>query len=125
MLNEKIKENDEFGMGRNKRENLIVERSFDFSLPIINLYKKLVRQHEYVISKQVLRSGTSIGANVQEAQAAQLGKDFIAKVSIASRVKKAWDLIKERMIIASNKIFLDTRNLFSIGKRILDVELWI
>jgi len=114
-------------MEENKRENLIVERSFDFSLQIIKLYKELVRQHEYVISKQVLRSGTSIGANVQEAQAVQSGKDFIAKVSIGSRVKKAWDLIKERMIIASNKIFLDTRNLFSIreknfGCRIVDLK---
>ncbi len=72
-------------MNQQKRENLIVDKSFDFSLQIIKLYKELVRQHEYVISKQILKSGISIGANVQEAQAAQSRKDFIAKMSIASK----------------------------------------
>ena len=72
-------------MKKSKQENLIVNRSFNFSLQIIKLYRELVQQHEYVISKQILRSGTSIGANVQEAQAAQSRKDFISKMSIASK----------------------------------------
>jgi four helix bundle protein len=54
-------------------------------LKIIELYKKLLEQHEYVLSKQLLRSGTSIGANVTEATAAQSKKDFITKMSIASK----------------------------------------
>lgn len=68
-----------------KTENKIVEMTFDFSLQVILLYKALVQQNEYVISKQLLRSSTSIGANVEEANAAQTKKDFIAKMSIASK----------------------------------------
>ena len=68
-----------------RRENLILDKSFDFSLKIIELYQEMINRHEYVISKQVLRSGTSIGANINEAQAAQSTKDFISKMSIASK----------------------------------------
>jgi len=60
--------------------NIIVEKSYAFALKIIKLNFYLVNKHnEYVISKQILKSGTSIGANVEEAQAAQSSKDFIAK----------------------------------------------
>lgn len=68
-----------------KTENKIVEMTFDFSLQIIDLYKVLLAKSEYVLSKQLLRSGTSIGANVEEATAAQTKKDFITKMSIASK----------------------------------------
>ena len=68
-----------------KTENKILEMSFEFSLQIIALYKELVNNKEYVLSKQLLRSGTSIGANVEEATAAQSRKDFIAKMAIASK----------------------------------------
>jgi len=68
-----------------KTENKIVELTFNFSLQIIGLYKQLIRENEYVISKQLLRSATSIGANVEEASAAQTKKDFITKMSIASK----------------------------------------
>lgn len=68
-----------------KTENKILELSFDFSLQIISLYKLLVQNHEYVLSKQLLRSGTSIGANVEEATAGQTRKDFITKMSVASK----------------------------------------
>ena len=65
----------------------IQERSFDFSVRIVNLYKTLKKQSEtpYPIINQLLRSGTSVGANIAEAQAAQSKKDFIAKMSIASK----------------------------------------
>lgn len=68
-----------------KTDNKILELSFSFSLQIIELYKKLQEKKEFVISKQVLRSGTSIGANVEEAIAAQSRKDFISKMAIASK----------------------------------------
>lgn len=68
-----------------KTENKILEMSFDFSLQIITLYKRLVDSKEYILSKQLLRSGTSIGANIEEAIAAQSKKDFISKMSIASK----------------------------------------
>ena len=67
-------------------DNLIVKKSYNFALMIINLYKFLSKnKKEYVISKQLLRSGTSVGANIQEAQAGISKKDFIAKMSIAAK----------------------------------------
>jgi four helix bundle protein len=66
-------------------ENIIRKKSFEFALMIINLYRELQERHEYVLSKQLLRSGTSIGANVEEACAGQSRKDFLAKMSIASK----------------------------------------
>ena len=67
------------------KENVIQEKSFQFALEIIELYKILQKNKEFVLSKQLLRSGTSIGANVAEAGAAQTKKDFIAKMAIASK----------------------------------------
>jgi four helix bundle protein len=66
-------------------ENPIKTKSFEYALHIMRLYKDLESQKEFVISKQLLRSGTSIGANVQEALAAQSRKDFLHKMSIASK----------------------------------------
>ena len=64
--------------------NIIVEKSFEFAVRIVNLYKYLVEQKkEYVLSKQLLRSGTGIGANVSEAQQAQSRPDFLSKMNIA------------------------------------------
>ena len=64
--------------------NVIVEKSFDFAVRIVNLRKYLTREHkEFVLSKQLLRSGTSIGANASEAQRGQSKADFTAKMSIA------------------------------------------
>jgi four helix bundle protein len=68
-----------------KTDNKILELSFEFSLKIIELYKRLVEKKEFVLSKQLLRSGTSIGANVEEAIAAQSRRDFISKMAIASK----------------------------------------
>lgn len=68
-----------------KKENIILDKSFEFALGIVELYKQLIAEKEFVLSKQLLRSGTSIGANVEEATAAISKKDFIAKMSIASK----------------------------------------
>ena len=68
-----------------KTNNLIADKTFEFSLQIISLFIQLRAENEYVLSKQVLRSGTSIGANVSEAMAAQSKKDYINKMSIASK----------------------------------------
>lgn len=65
-------------------ENIIVVKSKDFALRIIKLYKYLtVSQKEFILSKQVLRSGTSIGANVKEGIRGQTKPDFYAKMNIA------------------------------------------
>ena len=65
------------------KENKLVEMSMDFSVDIITLVKKLKLDHESIISNQIGRSGTSIGANIHEAQYAQGIKDFISKLEIA------------------------------------------
>jgi four helix bundle protein len=61
------------------------EKSFQFSLAIIRLYKMMQDQREFVVSKQLLRSGTSIGANVEEGVAASSRRDFLHKMTIASK----------------------------------------
>jgi len=65
------------------KDNVIKDKSFKFAIEIIRLYVKLNDQKEYVLSKQLLRSGTSIGANVQEAMQAQSKADFTSKLSIS------------------------------------------
>ena len=65
------------------KENLIQAKSFQFSIEIIKLYKKLIEQKEFILSKQILRSWTSIWANIEEAIAGQSKKDFLAKIFIS------------------------------------------
>jgi four helix bundle protein len=67
-----------------KKENIVMRKSYAFALRIIKLYKHLaLEQKEFVLSKQVLRSGTSIGALVKESEHAQSKADFINKLNIA------------------------------------------
>jgi four helix bundle protein len=67
-----------------KKENIVMNKSYAFALRIIKLYKYLIaEQKEYVLSKQVLRSGTAIGALIKEAEHAQSKADFINKMNIA------------------------------------------
>lgn len=64
--------------------NVVAEKSFDFAVRIVNLYKCLTfEKKEYVLSKQLLKSGTSIGANIAEAQRGQSTADFASKMCIA------------------------------------------
>lgn len=66
------------------KDNVIVEKSYAFALRIIKLYKYLIsEQKEYMLSKQVLRSGTSVGVLIRETEHAQSKKDFINKMNIA------------------------------------------
>ena len=65
-------------------KHICAEKSLEFAVRIVNLYKYLTAEHkEYVMSKQLLRCGTSIGANIAEAQRGQSKADFISKMSIA------------------------------------------
>ena len=67
-----------------KSDNVIQQKSYQFAIRVVNLYKYLVEQkREFVLSKQVVRSGTSIGANIEEAIGGQSKPDFIAKCSTA------------------------------------------
>ncbi len=65
------------------KNNIILKKSYAFALDVIRLYKELAEQKEFILSKQLLRSGTSIGANVHEGVASESKKDFIHKLSIA------------------------------------------
>ncbi len=89
------------------KENIVKDKSYNFSLRIINLYKYLTdKKKEFVLSKQILRCGTSIGANVEEAIGGQSKKDFINKISIAykeSRECHYWiRLLRDSSFIDSN-----------------------
>jgi four helix bundle protein len=101
--------------------NIIEEKSFSFAVRIVKLYKWLCSdKHEFVLSKQLLRAGTSIGANIQEAQAAQSKNDFISKMAIASkeaRETKYW----LRLLIQSEYLHKEDDGVKRIMKDIEDI----
>ncbi len=70
---------------RNDKENLIVSLTFKFALDIIQYCEKLENERKYIVSRQLLKSGTSIGANVRETQNAESKADFIHKFKIAAK----------------------------------------
>jgi four helix bundle protein len=70
---------------RNDRQNVIIDKSFQFSLSIIEFSEKLEENRKYVLARQILKSGTSIGANIREAQNAESKLDFIHKMKIAAK----------------------------------------
>lgn len=103
-----------------QKENVILDKSFGFALLIIELYKQMTEQREFVLSKQILRSGTSIGANVEEATAAYSKKDFAAKMSIASkeaRETRYWLRLIEKSQIAN----VDVKDYLSQIEEIINI----
>ncbi len=70
---------------RNDKQNVIVDKSFQFALKIVEFTEVLEANRKFVLGKQILRSGTSIGANVREAQNAESKLDFIHKMKIAAK----------------------------------------
>jgi|TARA_Y100000031_G_scaffold157065_1_gene215611 four helix bundle protein len=104
-----------------KKTNPLQVKSFKFALNIIEIYKQLIKEKEFVMSKQLLRSGTSIGANIEEALQAQSKKDFIHKLSIA--LKEAQEtgywikLLKESSILDKEKatdLFIQAKELMKM-----------
>lgn len=80
----KISAKRKYKNGCELMKNIIEEKSFSFAVRTVNLYKYLTaEQKEFILSKQLLRSGTSIGANVSEAECGQSKADFTAKMSVA------------------------------------------
>ena len=109
------------------KENLIQKKSFEFALRIIKLSKYLNNEKkEFVLSKQILKSGTSIGANVEEGLGGQSKQDFIAKLQIAlkeSRETKYWlrllsesDVLEKRL---ADSLIKDSDELIKILNSIL------
>ncbi len=95
------------------KDNIVVQKSYAFALQIIQLYKILIEKKEYVLSKQILRSGTSIGANIHEAVASVSKRDFIHKLGISlkeARETLYWlNLLKDSEYITREK-FLELSN---------------
>jgi len=96
------------------KDNIIQTKTFEFAVRIINLYKFLsTEKKEFVVSKQVLRSGTSIGANVEEAIGGQSKNDFSAKLAIAykeARETKYWLRLLHATEYIDNQMFESLMN---------------
>ncbi|MDD9864016.1 MAG: four helix bundle protein [Gammaproteobacteria bacterium] len=108
-------------------DNPIQEKSYAFALRIVNLYRYLCdEKKEFVLSKQLVRSGTSIGANVEEAIGGQSYKDFLSKVSIAykeARETHYWlRLLRDSGILEvqrANSIIADCDELLKLSGSII------
>jgi len=107
-----------------KGKNLVQEKSFEFAVSIVRYYKQLKTQNEFAIANQLLRSGTSIGANVEEALGGSSKKDFINKMTIAlkeARESKYWlRLIYESDIDKNvSKLLIEANSLVNILSKIV------
>ncbi len=95
-------------------DSIIENKSFDFAVRIVNLYKHLTTdKKEYVLSKQLLRSGTSIGANVSEGEKGQSKADFNAKMNIALKEANEtfyWLRLLHKTDYLSDKEFLSMQS---------------
>ena len=108
-------------------ENIVVDKSLDFAVRIVNLYKYLQEEKkEYILSKQLLRSGTSVGANIAESQNAQSNSDFISKMSISRKELSEtmyWlELLHRTDYIdnnAYNSVYADAKELYRIISSII------
>jgi four helix bundle protein len=106
-LNEKLKV-------KNEKQNPLKSKSYSFALRIVNLYKYLsTSKEEYILSKQVLRSGTAIGALVSEAEFGQSKADFTSKMSIA--LKEANESIYWLSLLKDSKYIDQTMYLSLVG----------
>ncbi len=109
---------------RNDRDNLIVDKTFRFAIMIVSFCELLEANKKYVVARQLLRSGTSIGANVREAQNAESKLDFIHKLKIA--IKEAdetqyWLLIcKESLSYPSDEdLLIEITSIIKILSKII------
>lgn len=97
-----------------KTENVVQQKSFAFAIRIVNLYKYLISEKkEYVLSKQLLRSGTSIGANIEESIGGVSDKDFIHKLNISykeARESIYWLKLLEATEFISKTEFVSLHN---------------
>ena len=99
-------------------KSLTAEKSFGFAIRIVRLYKILYERKEFVLSKQMLRSGTAIGALLKEAEHAQSKADFISKVNIALKETEYWIMLLKETDYLSEKeyesIIEDCRELIKL-----------
>jgi four helix bundle protein len=113
---------------RNDRENVIAEKSFQFALKIVSYCEILEENRKLVIARQLLKSGTSIGANIREAQNAESKSDFIHKLKIAA---KETDETEYWLLICKNapsyplneQLFTDLTEIKKILSKILSTSI--
>jgi len=108
------------------KDNVLLDKSFKFAVRIVNLYKYLCNdKKEFVLSKQLLRCGTSIGANINEAQDAHSTNDFISKLSISlkeARETKYWiELLKETEYLTNTEADSILKDLTEIIKLLVSI----
>lgn len=109
---------------RNDKPNLIVDLTFKFSLDIIKFVEELEASRKFVFANQILKAGTSIGANVREAQNAESKADFIHKIKIAAKeadeVEYFLMLCKESEDYPSNdKLLEDAKSIIKVLSKII------
>ena len=104
-------------------ESPLTYKSFKFSVRIIKLARVIRERKEFELAKQILRSGTSIGANIAEAARAQSNKDFLAKMYIAAKEANETEywlkLLKEAGIISDKEFYSIYENLREIIKMLM------
>ena len=106
--------------GDNMKDNILIDKSIDFGARIVKLHRYLVKtKHETVISKQILRSGTSVGANINEAQYGNSKADFIAKLHIA--LKEAAET-EYWLHVLEKSDYLDTNMASSVLNDCLEIK---
>ena len=108
------------------KDNVLLDKSFKFAIRIVNLYKYLCNnKKEFVLSKQLLRCGTSIGANINESQDAQSKNDFISKLSISlkeAKETKYWiELLKETDFLTTQEADSILKDLTEIIKLLVSI----
>ncbi len=91
------------------KDNVIVRKSFEFALAIIEYCELLEKNRQFVIAKQLLKSGTSIGANIREAQSAESKADFVHKLKISD--KEAEETEYWILLCKYSKSYPDPKNL--------------
>lgn len=100
-------------------KNVILEKTFQFALDIVSFAEKLESERKFVVERQILRSGTSIGANVREAQSAESAKDFLHKMKIAA--KEAEETEYWLLICKHSKNYPDCDSLLENIKEIIKI----
>lgn len=104
---------------RDDKENIIVKRSFEFALKIIVFAEQLEDLRKFVIARQILKSGTSIGANIREAQNAESKADFIHKLKISA--KEADELEYWLLLCEASENYPNTESLLIDLKEIIKI----
>ena len=109
-----------------KKENIVKDKSLSFAIRIVNLYKYLVAEkRETVMSKQLLRCGTSIGANIREAEQAQSRADFLSKQNIAlkeANETEYWlELLMQTGFIAQNEYESINNDCVELNKLLISI----